>query len=540
MGVKGLQGLALGIQNDPLCDLNISRTLKWAKMCESHRACDGSIFERTACARRTPRRLLAVGSYGDSTVKLILVDDMVKPLNYAALSYCWGKTQTGIITTDQNLDQMFLGISMSLLSCTVQDAVKVTRRLQIPYLWVDALCIIQKQQDNSDWKTESKRMQVIYANAYLTIAATSAAEASDGFLNHVDRSGIPVPFKADKLSTPTGIIFFREYISIERSFRQDVEESPLLNRAWVKQERLLSRRTVDFTSRQIYWTCRLRRHAEDGQRDDDGSTEASAFLHCLQAIRGLQGVGVQHRTMLEQQFSRAWGDLIQEYTTLRLTYESDRLPAISGIASVGSHVLGACFLSGLWYSMLADELLWNATDCPAKRSGAAGIPSWSWASILGTIRTGGYDPASSEVELRGSSAHTTRGQSLYLRGRIHRCIVDANRHPTPTPCRSDRKLKDPQPVVPTYGLSLRAAVGPRPLGSYFTNECVFDGTRGVEVEFYAIGLRSPKYGSVTRHIGLLLRRLEDSDGHACFERVGRVWSSDPFWYSLDSSTLSLI
>lgn len=56
--------------------------------------------------------------------------------------------------------------------------------------------------------------------------------------------------------------------------------------------------------------------------------------------------------------------------TLRLTYESDRLPAISGIASVESQGLGASFLSGLWYNMLADELLWFATDCPAKRSGA--------------------------------------------------------------------------------------------------------------------------------------------------------------------------
>lgn len=144
------------------------------------------------------------------------------------------------------------------------------------------------------------------------------------------------------------------------------------------------------------------------------------------------------------------------------------------------------------------------------------------------------------MELRGSSAHTTRGQSLYLRGRIHRCIIDANRHPTPTPYRSDRKLKDPQPDIPTYRLSLRAAVGPRPLGSYFTNKCVFNSSQGVKVEFYAIRLRSLKYGSVTRHIGLLLRRLEDSDRHACFKRVGRVWSSDPFWYSLDLSTLSLI
>ncbi|RSM06742.1 hypothetical protein CEP52_005614 [Fusarium oligoseptatum] len=32
---------------------------------------------------------------------------------------------------------------------------------------------------------------------------------------------------------------------------------------------------------------------------------------------------------------RSWSDLVQEYSTLQLKYESDRLPALAGIADIG-------------------------------------------------------------------------------------------------------------------------------------------------------------------------------------------------------------
>jgi Heterokaryon incompatibility protein (HET) len=54
-------------------------------------------------------------------------------------------------------------------STDVQNAVNITQKLGIEYLWIDSLCIIQ--QDFGDWK-EGPKMDQIYSNAYLSIAAT--------------------------------------------------------------------------------------------------------------------------------------------------------------------------------------------------------------------------------------------------------------------------------------------------------------------------------------------------------------------------------
>ncbi|KAH7377898.1 hypothetical protein BKA66DRAFT_377662, partial [Pyrenochaeta sp. MPI-SDFR-AT-0127] len=50
----------------------------------------------------------------------------------------------------------------------------------IRYIWIDALCIIPN--DAEEWDIEAKRMGVIYANSYFTIAATCAEQSGDGFL----------------------------------------------------------------------------------------------------------------------------------------------------------------------------------------------------------------------------------------------------------------------------------------------------------------------------------------------------------------------
>lgn len=42
------------------------------------------------------------------------------------------------------------------------------------YLWIDSLCIIQK--DKTDWENESAKMAGVYQSAYLVIAASGAME----------------------------------------------------------------------------------------------------------------------------------------------------------------------------------------------------------------------------------------------------------------------------------------------------------------------------------------------------------------------------
>jgi hypothetical protein len=61
--------------------------------------------------------------------------------NYTTLSYCWGDSQQ-LATTKASFDSMTLGIPMTGLPRTIQDAIVITRYLNIRYLWVDVICII--------------------------------------------------------------------------------------------------------------------------------------------------------------------------------------------------------------------------------------------------------------------------------------------------------------------------------------------------------------------------------------------------------------
>ncbi|CAK7231198.1 hypothetical protein SCUCBS95973_007830 [Sporothrix curviconia] len=297
------------IQDDPICALNISKTLGWADECEKHHGqCNGSYPWFRSDGAAGPARLIDVGPPGHPSIKLVSTNG--RRLKYAALSYCWGDRHSRLITEDKNVGWMTTaGAPLTRLSQTIQDAVEVVRSLGMAYLWVDALCIVQGQPDEADWKAESGKMGFIYANAYLTIATTSAASASQGFLRSSHRSGIPVNFMARKAGPCDGKIYFREHTQIGGSFYEDVVRSPLLKRAWVKQERVLSRRTVDFSSRQIYWTCRRNRYSEDGQEDGEGAANEAALLQSL----GISGMSRNMREeMMHGLFFRSWGDLIEE------------------------------------------------------------------------------------------------------------------------------------------------------------------------------------------------------------------------------------
>lgn len=72
---------------------------------------------------------------------------------YAALSYCWGGPQS-ILNTKATLEALNQNILVSKLPKTLQDAIMANRKLQLRYLWVDSLCIIQ--DDDEDKKERSR------------------------------------------------------------------------------------------------------------------------------------------------------------------------------------------------------------------------------------------------------------------------------------------------------------------------------------------------------------------------------------------------
>lgn len=135
---------------------------------------------------------------------------------YAALSYCWGGPQP-IALTKATMAQMEKMIQLSSLPQTLQDAIIVTSKLCLRYIWVDAMCIIQDSQE--DKKKELKSMAQTYQNAFITISAASPRSSQDGFLQtrRPRESKFPrfvLPYRAwdsdNQSMTETGTVVLQE------------------------------------------------------------------------------------------------------------------------------------------------------------------------------------------------------------------------------------------------------------------------------------------------------------------------------------------
>jgi hypothetical protein len=165
---------------------------------------------------------------------------------YIALSHCWGKLtrEERFCTYVENIESLKQHIPFDELPRTFRDAVTVTRALNVRYLWIDSLCIIQ--ENKHDWNVEASKMENVFNFAYCTIAASSSTSSLDGFLTRRKKRA------TIGIGPPNGPLYLAEAID---DFQKDVEQGVLSTRGWVLQERALSRRTIHFTSTQVYWEC---------------------------------------------------------------------------------------------------------------------------------------------------------------------------------------------------------------------------------------------------------------------------------------------
>jgi hypothetical protein len=200
-----------------------------------------------------PTRLINVGTADAPSLHLVETADQRITGHYIALSHCWGKLkkEERFCTYTDNIHDLKQDIPFNKLPPTFRDAVTATRALNVRYLWIDSLCIIQ--EDPEDWKIEAARMEDVFNSAYCTIAASSSASSLGGFLgNRKERAVIGI-------NTAKGPLYLAEAID---DFRKDVEQGILNTRGWVYQERALSRRIIHFTSTQVYWECGHGVHCE--------------------------------------------------------------------------------------------------------------------------------------------------------------------------------------------------------------------------------------------------------------------------------------
>jgi len=191
-----------------------------------------------------PRRLLSTNYQAKGGLRLCTTDKMDPRVRYTTLSYVWGKVNIER-TTQKSLPRFERGIDYKVLPKTFRDAIEVTHELGVQYIWIDSMCILW---DVEEERTEGlAQMGTIFSGAYCVLVASSALDITEGLLMP-RRQRLAIP-----LQKFHGVpILVCELID---DFQSDVDAAPHSTRGWAFQERVLARRTIFFTSTQMYWQC---------------------------------------------------------------------------------------------------------------------------------------------------------------------------------------------------------------------------------------------------------------------------------------------
>ncbi|USP82144.1 HET-domain-containing protein [Curvularia clavata] len=371
----------------------IKQAKLWIETCTSRRKGHSHCRPYNAGASRLPKRVIRVGSHDGDAVHLHISKGN-EAAQYVALSHCWGG-KTPIMTTTNNYTDHIDNIPLPLPK-TFMDAVSVTRKLGVEYLWIDSLCIIQDSVE--DWSEQAPQMASIYGNAYCTISADAAENTSDGFVEGSRRAGhIPhvIEFTYQGQEFAVHVRARRHHLPQQPlhdfatvTFQPQGEAgclvlndtlttapySTLFSRAWVFQERMLSRRTLHFGHSETGWECR-------------------SLVDCECSPYRLSHGYIDTRQLSIKSMMEVypWSSILQHYTKLRITVPGDRLVAVAGLAKERYRVSGVPYYAGLWADKMIGEMLWQVADRPSAEGPAVRLtiaPTWSWASISAEVSWG--------------------------------------------------------------------------------------------------------------------------------------------------------
>ncbi|KAF2821682.1 HET-domain-containing protein [Ophiobolus disseminans] len=356
----------------------------WMSDCLAHHGKKRSMFHEG------PSRLIHIRkSCGIYELRLVECGDLHQ-VDYIALSYCWGGDQLHMTTRSNHLSTGKV-INYDDLPLTLRDAVKVTTELGHSFLWVDSLCIVQDCP--IDKSREIAKMPSIYSNAIITIAAATAASTADGFLQ---KRTTPKPIVSNVCFEDGG---FQTHDGGMVELDTDrCETLPLDSRAWALQEALLSVHVLEYCPLQLRLVCRHDVQRSNGALSVDGWSLASSRRTSKDILH--YRLDIEHPG-----FDLEWRGLVRDYTQRKLSRPTDRILAISGIATAyqqhadrkeQNHQLQNfthkntvnVYVAGHWIYKLPNDLLWTAhTPQPARPLEYQG-PSWSWTGINGSVSFG--------------------------------------------------------------------------------------------------------------------------------------------------------
>jgi len=568
-------------------DATFTLIRSWLNDCLSnHPVCN----KTRATPRFCPSRLLDL-THSRSRGEIAMVETYEKPIEgeYATLSHCWGKTPH-LRLLWENYTEFERSIKLSQLQRVYREAIEITLRLGVSYLWIDSLCICQ--DDKQDWNEEASKMFDIYRNAAFNIGATGASDG-DGqcFVNHNVDLLHPCLFnmvlenKASKKPRLRDRLFRRKnktedkeppasqettwHVVDETFWTGRLYQQPLNQRAWVLQERLISPRMIHFGADQVYWECHEHHACE-------AYPKGPQAMHELRARKAVHPDVIQEvlATQLEESRKRrrgisltptsdspprewalfGWSDIVAEYNKLDLTLPKDKLIALSGLAKQMQPSIQDQYVAGLWRSAMLMGLLWRINHRERSREGKGvakrlkgAAPTWSWASVQGNthvfmvpdgkLKGLGFEIHIDIQNIALNPIHDEYGalnlSPLQIKGQLWPAafLSDNMRNAYRWKYSKGQHYQDPDVRFPFFDLGSGALTG-----GWGEIDCTPDtamepGDLDVTANMHIMPIVSVKFPGNDQHAksmtqGLILRKIEGDGGYAQYERFGYFQHSE--------------
>jgi hypothetical protein len=366
----------------------------WLRQCETtHMRCAQRRGERS---RQIPTRLLQVQPLIPSPKAYLRQTAQIpEDARYTTLSHCWGQYMP--IKLERRTLQAFLdGIDVGRLPPTFQQAIMLTKSLGIEYIWIDSLCIIQ--DDDTDWANECTRMTSVYMNSFVNIGANAAGDSRGGLFQQRSWKSVN-PLSVNLTYIPTG--WYRKPVVLwpNPGIGALLDNAPLGDRGWIVQERLLAPRTVHFLKHKVVWECD---ECQASETDVTGKLEDTyLYKRTYLAVPIAPSHGAGDRIT---QFLNTWRDIVDLYSTGKLSVATDKLVALSGVAKYmfehrqDNRTLR--YYAGRWSQDFELQLMWSASPVnTGSRSQTYVAPSWSWASYNGEVSFPNYYSRTSLAQL---------------------------------------------------------------------------------------------------------------------------------------------
>jgi hypothetical protein len=251
-------------------------------------------------------------------------------------------------------------------------------------------------------------MKDVYANCYVMIAADDSPNPHGGCIASIkdeSRSSHAVESVGPHLSKVRAFVrltHMRDTFHMEVCHRigqpqttSELSRSVLNQRGWCLQERVLAPRIIHFSQSEFAWQCPETIACEC--QCTPTSIDKESRFKALLGDRMLRGAQFQEE-----------GSVTRE-----LTYHTDILHAISGLAGFMAVAAKAEYVCGIWKKELPEFLMWtvdhgdtlpdnlltmarpfrlqSSTHTPSspvrpRRHESYHAPSWSWASVVGPIK----------------------------------------------------------------------------------------------------------------------------------------------------------